>query len=213
MHTKQVFVACDGQEFDSPADCREHETSLLIRGEVENFATNQKLTGRHHTALVNRIVEWEAHRAEYIMPTGLRDAVADVRTFMLACEQECPAGPVPANDQGRMYFDLIKEEFKELCDAWEAKDGVEVFDGALDLIWVAIGLMLSQGMPPVGGWGEVARSNMEKIDEATGKVNKREDGKVLKPEGWQPPNLQAILNGHALAIFGATLRERTDHAA
>jgi predicted HAD superfamily Cof-like phosphohydrolase len=33
------------------------------------------------------------------------------------------------------------------------------------------------------------QTNFAKIDPATGKVRKREDGKVLKPEGWQPPNL------------------------
>ena len=27
----------------------------------------------------------------------------------------------------------------------------------------------------------------------TGKVIKREDGKVLKPEGWTPPDIKSIL--------------------
>jgi hypothetical protein len=34
----------------------------------------------------------------------------------------------------------------------------------------------------LAGWDEVVRSNMAKIDPRTGVVNKREDGKVLKPE-------------------------------
>jgi predicted HAD superfamily Cof-like phosphohydrolase len=33
------------------------------------------------------------------------------------------------------------------------------------------------------------RTNFAKIDKDTGKVRKREDGKVLKPLGWEPPNL------------------------
>jgi predicted HAD superfamily Cof-like phosphohydrolase len=33
------------------------------------------------------------------------------------------------------------------------------------------------------------RTNFAKIDSTTGKVRKREDGKVLKPEGWEPPQL------------------------
>jgi predicted HAD superfamily Cof-like phosphohydrolase len=33
------------------------------------------------------------------------------------------------------------------------------------------------------------RTNFAKIDPVTGKVRKREDGKVLKPEGWEPPQL------------------------
>ena len=36
-------------------------------------------------------------------------------------------------------------------------------------------------------------TNFAKIDPDTGKVRKREDGKVLKPEGWQPPNLKPFL--------------------
>jgi predicted HAD superfamily Cof-like phosphohydrolase len=38
-------------------------------------------------------------------------------------------------------------------------------------------------------WDEVLRSNMAKVDRVTGKVNRREDGKILKPEGWTPPDL------------------------
>jgi hypothetical protein len=33
------------------------------------------------------------------------------------------------------------------------------------------------------------KTNFAKIDGETGKVRKREDGKVLKPLGWEPPNL------------------------
>jgi predicted HAD superfamily Cof-like phosphohydrolase len=40
-----------------------------------------------------------------------------------------------------------------------------------------------------GAWTEVARSNLAKIDINTGKVIKRADGKVLKPEGWTAPVL------------------------
>jgi hypothetical protein len=34
---------------------------------------------------------------------------------------------------------------------------------------------------------------MAKIDAGTGVVLRREDGKILKPEGWQPPNLKQYL--------------------
>jgi predicted HAD superfamily Cof-like phosphohydrolase len=39
----------------------------------------------------------------------------------------------------------------------------------------------------------VLRTNLAKIDPDTGKVIKRDDGKVLKPEGWQPPQLAGYL--------------------
>jgi predicted HAD superfamily Cof-like phosphohydrolase len=44
-----------------------------------------------------------------------------------------------------------------------------------------------------GAWAEVARSNLAKIDPTTGKVIKRPDGKVLKPEGWTPPSLESFV--------------------
>lgn len=45
----------------------------------------------------------------------------------------------------------------------------------------------------VGAYNEVARSNMSKVDSTTGKVLKREDGKVLKPETYSPPNLSPFI--------------------
>ena len=36
---------------------------------------------------------------------------------------------------------------------------------------------------------EVARSNMSKVDKGTGKLLKRADGKVLKPDTYSPPDL------------------------
>ena len=56
---------------------------------------------------------------------------------------------------------------------------------------VAIGALHSLGVNSEAAWKEVMRSNLAKIDPTTGKVIKREDGKVLKPEGWRPPRLDA----------------------
>jgi predicted HAD superfamily Cof-like phosphohydrolase len=36
-------------------------------------------------------------------------------------------------------------------------------------------------------------TNFAKIDPDTGKVRKREDGKVLKPEGWKAPELAQFI--------------------
>jgi predicted HAD superfamily Cof-like phosphohydrolase len=50
-----------------------------------------------------------------------------------------------------------------------------------------------KGFDVNGAWAEVARSNLAKIDSATGKVIKRPDGKVLKPDGWTAPNLASFI--------------------
>jgi len=40
-------------------------------------------------------------------------------------------------------------------------------------------------------FAEVHRSNMAKL--VDGKVIRREDGKVLKPEGWTPPDVKGAM--------------------
>ena len=50
-----------------------------------------------------------------------------------------------------------------------------------------------KGYDVKGAWDEVTRSNHMKIDTETGRVKKRSDGKVLKPDGWTPPNLKPFV--------------------
>jgi predicted HAD superfamily Cof-like phosphohydrolase len=114
----------------------------------------------------------------------------DQETFMRACGQTS----IDFNqEQFFMYLKLINEETKELTDALANNDKVEMLDALIDMIVVIIGAMHSAGFDAEGAWNEVMRTNFAKIDPATGTVNKREDGKVLKPEGWQPPNLTPFL--------------------
>lgn len=44
-----------------------------------------------------------------------------------------------------------------------------------------------------GAYAEIVRSNMSKIDPATGKMLKDANGKVIKPPGYSPPNLAPYL--------------------
>lgn len=71
----------------------------------------------------------------------------------------------------------------------------KIADGLADVIYVAVGAALEFGIPLDRVWAEVHRSNMAKVDPATGKVIKRADGKVLKPEGWTPPDVAGVLKG------------------
>ena len=103
---------------------------------------------------------------------------------MKACDQSV-AGL--NKDQYQLYCNLIKEEFDELC---ESDNIVDDLDALIDILVVTIGAIHSLGANGEAAWNEVMRTNFAKIDPATGKVRKREDGKVLKPEGWTPPNLE-----------------------
>jgi predicted HAD superfamily Cof-like phosphohydrolase len=92
-----------------------------------------------------------------------------------------------------MYLGLIEEETKELSTAISNHDQVETLDALIDILVVTIGAIHSMGADGEGAWNEVMRTNFAKIDSETGKVRKREDGKVLKPEGWSPPNLKPYI--------------------
>jgi predicted HAD superfamily Cof-like phosphohydrolase len=58
-----------------------------------------------------------------------------------------------------------------------------------------MGAIRAAGWDAEGAWKEVMRTNFAKIDSTTGKVRKREDGKVLKPEGWTAPELAQFVQG------------------
>ena len=92
-----------------------------------------------------------------------------------------------------MYRNLIAEEFNEFIQANNKNDEVEKLDACMDMIWVILGFCYMKGYDVHGAWNEVARSNLAKINPETGKVIKREDGKVLKPEGWTPPELKQFV--------------------
>ena len=111
----------------------------------------------------------------------------DQEKFMKACDQSVD-GSNP--DQYKMYLNLIDEEVQELKLAVERGDTVEQLDALLDIIVVTIGAIHSMGADAEGAWKEVMRTNFAKIDKETGKVRKREDGKVLKPVGWKAPELE-----------------------
>jgi predicted HAD superfamily Cof-like phosphohydrolase len=92
-----------------------------------------------------------------------------------------------------MYLSLIDEERQELQEAVEADDLVEQLDALIDILVVTIGAIHSAGFDGEGAWKEVMATNFAKVDRETGRVRKREDGKVLKPQGWTPPDLKGYL--------------------
>ena len=110
----------------------------------------------------------------------------DQEKFMRACDQKVNAYAI---SQYKMYLDLIQEEHAELKQAIEDDNLTEQLDALVDILVVTIGAIHSAGFDGEGAWKEVMSTNFAKIDSLTGKVRKREDGKVLKPANWRAPNL------------------------
>jgi len=112
----------------------------------------------------------------------------DQKVFMEACDQS--TGKYDQS-QFELYVSLIDEEFNdELFQAIANEDRTEMLDALIDIMVVTLGAIHSLGVDGEGAWNEVIRSNMSKVDSVTGKVIKREDGKVLKPKSYSPPDLE-----------------------
>jgi predicted HAD superfamily Cof-like phosphohydrolase len=114
----------------------------------------------------------------------------DQEKFMRACDQTVGKFNEP---QFALYTNLISEEHQELLEATLSDDRVEQLDALIDILVVTIGAIHSMGADGEGAWKEVMMTNFAKIDRETGKVRKREDGKVLKPVGWTAPELEQFL--------------------
>jgi predicted HAD superfamily Cof-like phosphohydrolase len=129
---------------------------------------------------------------------------------------------IPSADRCKLRVSLIAEELKELQEAIDNKDLVEVADALCDIQYVLSGAVLEFGLGDkfVDLFNEVQRSNMSKAcstyeeAEATVAHYLKKDGteseimqdgdkflvyrildnKVLKSVGYSPADLKGILN-------------------
>lgn len=86
---------------------------------------------------------------------------------------------------------LLTEEFKEYIIGEDNNDLENVAKELADIIYIVCGTAVSYGISLDKVFAEVHRSNMDKL--VDGKVIYRDDGKVLKPDGWQPPNIKQFI--------------------
>lgn len=121
----------------------------------------------------------------------------DVDAFMVQAKQairyEIPANVENAfdEDQTKLYMDLITEEYQETLDAFKEKDIVALADGLADTVWVIMGMCSTLGIDFYKVWEEVYSSNVSKFTD--GQLVKDENGKVQKPEGYKPPDIESAL--------------------
>lgn len=91
--------------------------------------------------------------------------------------------------------DLPKEVYAE--DTEEDKDihrCADQTDALVDVYYYSLNAAAKSGMNMSSVFALVHEANMAKRDPKTGKFIKREsDGKIIKPAGWKPPNVEAEL--------------------
>ncbi len=142
----------------------------------------------------------------------MKKIIDDVSAFCKCAEQPIKDSPgFPDKERVHLQTKLVVEEVCELLDALyggdggirekfssmtpsyngDVKDLTEVSDACADIIYVVVGLSLALGIPLNEIWTEVHKSNMEKFHD--GVLLKRADGKVIKPEGWKPPDIMGII--------------------
>lgn len=102
-----------------------------------------------------------------------------------------PFTPKLINSQ--TYFlriDLIKEEISELFKGMETNNFIAIIDGLVDSIVVLIGTAIAYGIKLQPFWDEIHKTNMAKV---IPNIVTSPSGKILKPDGWIPPDIKKIL--------------------
>lgn len=97
--------------------------------------------------------------------------VADKPTFM-------------AKERAEKRYKWMLEEINEFLEADEI---VEQADAMIDTIYFALGTLVEMGVEPEALFEIVQHANMSKLWE-DGKPHYNEDGKTIKPQGWEDPH-------------------------
>ena len=93
----------------------------------------------------------------------------------------------------KLRIDLIKEELKELTEAMNNKDLLEVADALTDILYVTYGAGHAFGIDLDQCFEEVQNSNMSKLDE-NGKPIYNDSGKVMKGPNYFKPDLSKFVS-------------------
>jgi predicted HAD superfamily Cof-like phosphohydrolase len=118
------------------------------------------------------------------------DWYADVMEFHRAMAPDLigTTPKVPESASAELRMRLVCEETYELEQAMERGDLPGVADAVADAIYVLLGLAVTFGIDLRPVWAAVHAANMAKVGGP-----RRADGKRLKPDGWEPPDIAAIL--------------------
>ena len=115
-----------------------------------------------------------------------------VKEFMDASGQMVNVVPtIPDESTRQLRHSILIEEINELQ---AATTHIDSLDAITDILYVLLGTAHAYGLGDKvqAAFNEVHRSNMTKVM-PNGKVMKRDDGKIIKPDTYEPPNLKKVL--------------------
>lgn len=87
-------------------------------------------------------------------------------------------------ERAEKRYEWMLEEINEFLEADEI---VEQADAMIDTIYFALGTLVEMGVKPDVLFDIVQHANMSKLWE-DGLPHYNEDGKTIKPEGWEDPH-------------------------
>lgn len=106
-----------------------------------------------------------------------------VREFTKACNDELPNHPQKMTTEGIAFIrQMVNDEMDELE---ESQNVTEQADALVDAIYYICDFAVRNGINLDPLFDIVHGANMQKV--VNGKVIRRDDGKILKPEGWEDP--------------------------
>lgn len=126
-----------------------------------------------------------------------------VREFNALAEMEMPTTPTLQPQAVRnLRMDLMEEELWEFYHATGGDDGgidqrrvgslPDIADAIGDIVYVAVGAAQRYGIDLRPIMREIHAANMRKRGK-DGKMIRRADGKILKPDGWVGPDIAGVL--------------------
>lgn len=147
-----------------------------------------------------------------------KDLAFAVREFTMAAEQPTPNVPEIMNKEevffvAEMMLDEIMELMATVSKPNEYKEALynmilnsrdleldlnrmeedeiiaEQADAIVDCMYYGLNATAKKGINITSVFNVVHSANMAKKDKETGKFLRREDGKIIKPIGWQPPDI------------------------
>lgn len=147
-----------------------------------------------------RLLDHEANCVP--LPSATHPVQRDMEDFMRRVGGL--VGDVPGLRNEDLNADLILEEARETAESITGRRVVFLFDddapptrprslvgaidGLCDLLATVYGAAVTFGVDLAPFWEEVHRTNLAKAGGP-----KRADGKRLKPEGWEPPDIEGVL--------------------
>jgi predicted HAD superfamily Cof-like phosphohydrolase len=130
--------------------------------------------------------------AEALLSMDLRTMLEFNKKFGFVVHQE----PTHLSmDKAEERFECMNEELQEFKDAFQEQDMAKMLDALVDLDYFLKGTIVMMGLQHAyaAAWVAVHGANMEKVP-GIGPRGFTVD--LIKPAGWVPPNMDAILSLH-----------------